>query len=277
MLEFSSLVIWVPESEFMSSKVWIVIPARFDSSRFPGKPLAMLHERPMIAWVLKACQAVSRQCEVVVATDDKRIAAVVENYGGRVEMTSVSHQSGSARLAEVARRNPQVEWFVNVQGDEPGIEPELIDKVIERLQKRALPDLVVSAAVPLTNAAAYSSPDVVKVVTDFNDRALYFSRAPIPFFQAENGAESVFAGGHIPVRQHLGIYGYSGIFLQQLPDLRPGMLAAAENLEQLNWLENGFSMEMVFWDSVWSGIDTPAELEQFAASWPGPAATRKDR
>jgi len=152
----------------MSSKTWIVIPARFKSTRFPGKPLARLHDRPMIAWVLKACQAVSRSCEVVVATDDERIAAVVEEYGGRVEMTAETHRSGSERLAEVARRNLQVEWFVNVQGDEPGIEPELIEKVIDRLQQRAALDLVVSAAVPLTGAAAYHSPDVVKVVTDFN-------------------------------------------------------------------------------------------------------------
>ena len=254
----------------MSSKTWIVIPARFKSTRFPGKPLARLHDRPMIAWVLKACQAVSRSCEVVVATDDERIAAVVEEYGGRVEMTAETHRSGSERLAEVARRNLQVEWFVNVQGDEPGIEPELIEKVIDRLQQRAALDLVVSAAVPLTGAAAYHSPDVVKVVTDFNQRALYFSRAPIPFFQAGGGAGNAFAAVDNPVRQHLGIYGYSGSFLRRLREQRSGVLAAAENLEQLNWLENGFALEMVAWDSPWSGIDTPEELECFAAGWPGP-------
>jgi len=254
----------------MNRKIWIVIPARFQARRFPGKPLVRLHDRPMIAWVLKACQAVKWPCEVVVATDDQRIAQVVMASGGRVEMTSASHPSGTARLAEVAQRNPQVEWFVNVQGDEPGIEPELIEQVIECLQKNSDPSLIVSAATALQSSADYSSPHVVKVVTDLKDRALYFSRAAIPFFQNKSAADGVFTGNHSPVRQHIGIYGYSGAFLRHLNKLAPGALAAAENLEQLNWLENGFAIEIVVCNSPWSGIDTPEELERFAAAWPGP-------
>jgi 3-deoxy-manno-octulosonate cytidylyltransferase (CMP-KDO synthetase) len=254
----------------MNSKIWIVIPARFQARRFPGKPLARLHDRPMIAWVLQACQAVNSPCEVVVATDDQSIAEVVKAYGGRVEMTSASHPSGTARLAEVAQRNPQVEWFVNVQGDEPGIEPELIERVIACLQKNSDPDLIVSAATALRSSADYNSPHVVKVVTDHKGRALYFSRAAIPFFQNKPAVDSLFTGNHAPVRQHIGIYGYSGAFLRRLNKLVPGELAAVENLEQLNWLENGFAIELVDCNSPWSGIDTPEELERFAAAWDGP-------
>ncbi|MCK5680651.1 3-deoxy-manno-octulosonate cytidylyltransferase [bacterium] len=258
----------------MNSEVWIVIPARFQAQRFPGKPLASLHDRPMVAWVLKACQAVRWRCQVVVATDDQRIAKVVESYGGRVEMTAEHHRSGTERLAEVAQRNPQVEWFINVQGDEPGIESELVERLIALLIERGNPDLVVSAAAPLSSAADYNSPHVVKVVTDLSGRALYFSRASIPFFQGEKISTSSFLQGGLPVRQHLGIYGYSGAFLRGLSLLKPGVLAAAENLEQLHWLENGFAIEMVECSSPWSGIDTPEELERFAAKWPGKSEIR---
>jgi 3-deoxy-manno-octulosonate cytidylyltransferase (CMP-KDO synthetase) len=254
----------------MNSKVWIVIPARFKSQRFPGKPLANLQGQPMINWVVKACRAVSIPCEVAVATDDQRIADVVAAGGGRVEMTSEDHRSGTERLVEVARRNPDVEWFVNVQGDEPGIEPELIARVIRRLQDRADPDLVVSAATALKSSADYKSPHVVKVVTDIKGQALYFSRAAIPFLQAEKNIAADFSESKLPVLQHLGIYGYSGRFLRRLSSLPAGVLAAAENLEQLNWLENGFSIEIIECDSPWSGIDTPEELELFASRWPGP-------
>lgn len=258
------------------SKVWIVIPARFKSQRFPGKPLADLLGQPMITWVIKACQAVRLPCEVAVATDDMRIAEVVVSSGCRVEMTSEFHRSGTERLIEVARRNPQVEWFVNVQGDEPGIEPELIERVVMRLQERADPDLVVSAATLLEHEPDYKSPHVVKVVTDLKGRALYFSRAAIPFFQEEKKVGMEFSDCKLPVRQHLGIYGYSGLFLRQLGELPAGVLAEAENLEQLNWLENGFPIEIIDCESPWSGIDTPEELEYFAARWSGPSFIHKD-
>ncbi len=256
----------------MNNKVWIVIPARFKSQRFPGKPLADLHGQPMINWVVKACRNVLVSCEVAVATDDQRIADVVAAAGCRVEMTSDKHRSGTERVVEVARRNPDVEWFVNVQGDEPGIEPKLIEQVIRRLQDRADPDLVVSAATPLKNAVDFQSPHVVKVVTDLKGRALYFSRAAIPFFQSEKNIEAEFSESKLPLFQHLGIYGYSGRFLRRLSSLSAGVLAAAENLEQLNWLENGFSIEIIECDSRWSGIDTPEELESFASRWTGPGS-----
>ena len=246
----------------MNSESWIVIPARYQARRFPGKPLALLHGRPMIAWVFEACQATRLARKVVVATDDQRIADVVHACGGRVEMTASYHKSGTERLAEIAERNPQVKWFVNVQGDEPGIDPSLIDRVITLLLKRDNPDLVVSAASSLSELDDYRSPHVVKVVVDLKGRALYFSRSPIPFYQT-------VPEGCLGVRQHLGVYGYSGRFLRNLCRQQPGVLAAAENLEQLNWLENGYPIEILECTSPWSGIDTAEELERFAAKWPG--------
>ncbi len=260
----------------MSSESWIVIPARYQAQRFPGKPLALLHGRPMIVWVLEACQKVELASQVVVATDDQRIAEVVRAYGGRVEMTASHHKSGSERLSEIALRHPQVKWFVNVQGDEPGIDPDLIERVLCRLAERADPDRLVSAANSLQDPDDYSSPHVVKVVVDLKGKALYFSRSPIPFYQNQKPVLEVSGEGRSGVLQHVGIYGYSGEFLRGLKYQHPGVLAAAENLEQLNWLENGYSIEILECKSPWSGIDTPQELERFAAKWPGRAKRLKD-
>ncbi|MEA3348185.1 MAG: 3-deoxy-manno-octulosonate cytidylyltransferase [Pseudomonadota bacterium] len=256
----------------MNSESWIVIPARYQARRFPGKPLALLHGRPMVAWVLKACREARQAREVVVATDDQRIAEAVRGCGGRVEMTAGHHQSGTERLAEIACRYPEVKWFVNVQGDEPGIDPHLIDRVITLLEGRDNPDLIVSAATSLQNPDDYRSSHVVKVVVDLSGKALYFSRASIPFYQAEASAVRTWQEIYSQARQHLGIYGYSGSFLRNLSRQQPGILAAAENLEQLNWLENGYSIEILECSSPWSGIDTPEELECFAAKWPGTIA-----
>lgn len=253
----------------MKNESWIVIPARYQAQRFPGKPLALLHGRPMIVWVLKACQKVKQVSEVVVATDDKRIAEVVRECGGRVEMTASHHKSGTERLSEIALRHPEVKWFVNVQGDEPGIDPGLIERVLSRLVERDKSDLLVSAASSLRDSDDYRSPHVVKVVVDLKGKALYFSRSPIPFFQNRKVVPGSLGEGHSGVLQHLGIYGYSGNFLRNVKHQQFGVLAAAENLEQLNWLENGYSIEILECKSPWSGIDTPQELERFAAKWPG--------
>jgi len=250
----------------MSGSVWIVVPARYGARRFPGKPLADLRGRPMIAWVLAACHRARRADRVVVATDDRRIAAVVEAFGGRVEITSPLHASGTERLAEVAHRHPEVAWFVNVQGDEPGIDPGLIDRLIGQLTGVADPALVVSAAAPITDYGSYRSPHVVKVVFDHEKRALYFSRAPIPCFRDRSAAEAE-PGLPVGAFQHLGIYGYSGEFLRDLDGLVPGRLADSEKLEQLNWLENGCTIRIIECREAWPGIDTPEELVAFAAAW----------
>ncbi|MCD6533511.1 MAG: 3-deoxy-manno-octulosonate cytidylyltransferase [Deltaproteobacteria bacterium] len=259
----------------MSSESWIVIPARYQARRFPGKPLARLHGRPMVAWVLEACRASAYAQEVVVATDDQRIAEVVQDLGGRVEMTAAHHKSGTERLAEIALRNPEVKWFVNVQGDEPGIDPQLIDRVINLLVERDNPDLIVSAAASLRNYDDYLSPHVVKVVVGLTGKALYFSRSPIPCYQDLEAGVRALQEGHFGFLQHLGIYGYSGSFLRNLNCQKPGVLAAVETLEQLNWLENGYPIEILQCDSPWSGIDTPEELERFASKWTGPKCGKR--
>jgi len=253
----------------VNSESWIVIPARYQARRFPGKPLALLHGRPMIAWVLEACLAARQAREVVVATDDQRIVDVVHACGGHVEMTADYHKSGTERLAEIAGRYPEVKWFVNVQGDEPGIDPRLIDRVITLLAERDNPDLIVSAATSLRNPDDYRSPHVVKVVVDLKSKALYFSRSPIPFYQDESLGIQALKDGYSGVWQHLGIYGYSGSFLRNLSGQQSGVLAAAENLEQLNWVENGYPIEILECNSPWSGIDTPEELERFSSKWSG--------
>lgn len=253
----------------MGNNSWIIIPARYQARRFPGKPLALLHGRPMVAWVLEACRAAHQAQEVVVATDDQRIAEVVHGFGGRVEMTAGYHKSGTERLAEIALRYPEVKWFVNVQGDEPGIDPQLIDRVISLLVERNNPDLIVSAAAPLYEVDDFQSPHVVKVVVDLKGEALYFSRSPIPCCQKDKLGARALQEVNSGALQHLGIYGYSGSFLRNLNCLQPGVLAVLENLEQLNWLENGYPIEILQCTSPWSGIDTPEELERFAAKWPG--------
>jgi 3-deoxy-manno-octulosonate cytidylyltransferase (CMP-KDO synthetase) len=258
----------------VSSESWIVIPARYPARRFPGKPLALLHGHPMVAWVLDACRAARQAQEVVVATDDQRIAEVVQGFGGRVEMTATHHKSGTERLAEIALRYPEVKWFVNVQGDEPGIDPQLIDRVINLLVERDNPDLIVSAAASLQDPDDYLSPHVVKVVVDLKGKALYFSRSPIPCYQDRSSGVRALQEGHSGVLQHLGIYGYSGDFLRNLKSQQPGVLAAVENLEQLNWLENGYPIEILPCTSLWSGIDTPEELERFASKWTGTMGER---
>jgi len=260
----------------MSGLVWIVVPARYGSQRFPGKPLARLQGRPMIAWVLEACSRSRRADRVVVATDDRRIAEAVTAAGGRVEMTASTHASGTERLAEVARRHPEVEWFVNVQGDEPGIDPGLVDRLIEQLTTAGEPDLVVSAAAPIRDSESYHSPHVVKVVFDHQHRALYFSRAPIPFDRDHIAdGETSLAGGR-GAFQHLGIYGYSGSFLRSLTDRPAGRLAELERLEQLNWLESGTQIRIIECPAAWPGIDTPEELAAFAAAWPGPGGDESE-
>ncbi len=251
------------------TRTWIVIPARYGSRRFPGKPLARLRGRPMLAWVWEACRRVPGIAAVVVATDDARIAAAVRDFGGRVEMTAVDHRSGTGRVAEVAGRHPEVDWFINVQGDEPGIDPGLIAAVVARLVRENDSRLVVSAAAPVTSEADFRSPHIVKVVAGRAGRALYFSRAPIP---------SAGVPGGLPdgARKHLGIYGYSGDFLRKISLMPPGRLARVEDLEQLQWLEAGYPIALVDWPSAWAGIDTPEELEAFAAVWPGPVGEWKE-
>ena len=252
------------------SGVLVVIPSRFAAVRFPGKPLAKLAGKPMIQHVYERATQAKTPEEVVVATDDQRIIDAVQAFGGRAVMTSPSARSGTERVAEVARQH-RAQVVINVQGDEPLIPPTAIDQVAEFLVRhQAVP--MASVMRPLTDAESYRSPNVVKVVTDRDGFALYFSRAPIPFVRQETGDKrqetkagptatgSPVSGLMSPVwYKHLGLYGYQRHFLLQFPSFEPTPLEQLEGLEQLRALEHGYRIKLLetAHDSI--GVDTPED------------------
>ena len=224
-----------------------VIPARFASIRFPGKPLAPLAGRPMVLHVWEAARSAKRLDRVVVATDDERIATCVREAGGEARMTSAEAKSGTDRVAEVARILP-ADAYVNLQGDEPLMPGENVDRAVETLlagNGRSIATL----AVPASSADA-ADPNAVKVAAAPDGRALYFSRSAIPFFR--NGSPAY--------RKHLGIYAYRANVLAEIAKLPPSPLERAESLEQLRWLEAGYTIWVgeAAGDSI--GVDTPADL-----------------
>jgi 3-deoxy-manno-octulosonate cytidylyltransferase (CMP-KDO synthetase) len=230
-----------------------IIPARFASTRFPGKPLAKIAGRPMIQHVYqKACQARGIS-DVIVATDDPRIYEAVIGFGGKAEMTSSSHCSGTDRVAEVALKI-DAEVIVNVQGDEPLIDPSCLEALIAPF---AADDQLLIATVKSVSSRAeeYASPHVVKVVADQNDFALYFSRAPIPCYPRGLSDAAQFF-------KHVGIYAYRRRFLEALGSLKESFLEKAESLEQLRFLENGFRIKVVRYDYESVSVDTPEDLQR---------------
>jgi len=232
-----------------------VIPARFGSTRFPGKPLAVLNGKPVIQHVVEQAAKATRIDDVVVATDDQRIIEAVTAAGGTAIMTSAAARSGTERVAEVARqRSAQV--LINVQGDEPLVHPDMIDQLVEFLQQhQAVP--MASIMKRLEDDAERANPNVVKVVVDRDGYALYFSRAPIP--HPRSGQEGAV------VWKHLGLYGYQRNFLLQFPSLEPTPLEQAEQLEQLRALEHGYRIKLLetAHDSI--GVDTPEDLARVEA------------
>ena len=246
-----------------------VIPARFDSTRLPGKPLADICGRPMVEHVYRRASAAAMIDRVIVATDDPRIVAVVRAFGGEARLTRRDHPTGSDRLAEVAREL-DAPFVVNVQGDEPLIDPALIDRIVIRLAGD--PELgIATACCPISEAPEHANPHVVKVVMDARGNALYFSRAPIP-----HRADAGSARGDAPLGwKHIGLYAYRHAALLALADTPPTRLERAERLEQLRALETGIRIGLVETDSVPIGVDTPDDLEQVrrlvAAGGNGPA------
>ncbi len=224
-----------------------VIPARYASVRFPGKPLASLAGKPMVVRVWEAASAASRLDRAVVATDDERIAAAVRSAGGEAILTSPDAASGTDRLAEAARAIP-ADAYVNVQGDEPLMSGSNIDRAVDTLLADGRREIA-TIALPMPEAEA-TDPNVVKVVVARDGRALYFSRAPIPY--ARNGQPSY--------RKHLGIYAYRAQTLQRLSALPPSPLERAESLEQLRWLEAGYAIWVGEAASDSIGVDTPDDL-----------------
>jgi 3-deoxy-manno-octulosonate cytidylyltransferase (CMP-KDO synthetase) len=231
-----------------------IIPARWASTRFPGKALVRLAGRPLVVHVLDACRRSGAFAEVRVATDDERIAAAVSDAGGLVERTRPDHPSGTDRVAEVAARlGPEVEVVVNVQGDEPLLHPEAL-----RALAAAFDDPAVEMATlirPLRDDER-GSPSVVKAVLDLRSDALYFSRADVPFSRD---------GGAVRRWAHQGLYGYRRATLLRLAALPPTPLERAESLEQLRALENGIRIRCVPTAHASIGIDTPEDLERAEA------------
>ncbi|MDD5543156.1 MAG: 3-deoxy-manno-octulosonate cytidylyltransferase [Acidobacteriia bacterium] len=242
----------------MSRNVIVVIPARFSSTRFPGKPLVNICGHTMIEWVYRrACRArsVGRVC---VATDDTRIRDAVSAFGGRVVMTSRRHTTGTDRLAEVARRIRET-VIVNVQGDEPLIDPRAIDATVRAFVESRARCPVATLKSRICDAREARDPHVVKVVTDDRDEAIYFSRAPIPHVPAARLKETT---GHRAkgLFKHLGLYVYSRSFLLKWARLKTSYLEPLEKLEQLRILENGYKIKVLETPYSSPSVDTPRDV-----------------
>jgi 3-deoxy-manno-octulosonate cytidylyltransferase (CMP-KDO synthetase) len=238
-----------------------VLPSRWGSTRFPGKPLHLIAGKPLIQHVWERCQQCERLDEILVATDDIRIHDAVIGFGGKVIMTSPEHPTGTDRIAEAARSVPQATHIVNIQGDEPLIEPALIDELAAAMAADSNLDMA-TAANPLDPSdPAVQDPNVVKVAVALDGRALYFSRSPLPFFR--NPVEG------LPVLRHKGIYAYQRGFLDRYISWPPSPLEQAESLEQLRALENGASIKVILTSDTSPGVDTPEqalEIERLLSS-----------
>lgn len=233
-----------------NTPVAVIIPARYASTRFPGKPLAMLAGKPMIQHVWEKAIA-SAADAVAVATDDERIAAAVEKFGGRAIMTSPDHPSGTDRIAEAARAFEGVETVINIQGDEPLIPTELVDELIRLMTSDRSVEMA-TVAVPADRKKM--TENNVKVVFGATGQALYFSRSEIPF---------VRQGGEDPgCYLHWGIYAYRKDILERFVQLPPGKLENSEKLEQLRALENGIGIKVITTELTTIGVDTPEDLER---------------
>jgi len=244
-----------------NEKILAVIPARWASVRFPGKPITDILGKPMVQWVSEQAQKASLVTEVVIATDDKRIYDVVIGFGGKVVMTSPNHQSGTDRVAEVAK-NIECDIVVNIQGDEPLIPPENIDLVIKPLLDSS--ELAVSTLMTsIKSSSEMLDPDVCKVVVDDAGCALYFTRAPIPYnrdfeFMNSLNTDSQMVLGH----KHIGIYAYKKSFLLQISNMKTSRLENIEKLEQLRILENRYSIQVVETKQNSVGVDRPSDIEK---------------
>ncbi len=232
----------------------VVIPARYGSTRFPAKMVAADTGRPLVQHVVDQVRKCRRVRDVIVATDDERIAWALQPFGTRVVMTDPAHASGTDRVAEVAAGLSD-EVVVNVQGDEPEIEPGVIDALVDRLATSD--DDMATAATPFPAGADVADPNLVKVVTGVDGRAVYFSRSPVPFRR-----EAEFPG-NAAYNLHLGIYAYRRAFLLTFAGWSPTPLELTEKLEQLRALEHGRTVHVQFVARATHGIDTPAQYAAF--------------
>ncbi|MCY9023227.1 3-deoxy-manno-octulosonate cytidylyltransferase [Priestia megaterium] len=229
-------------------KVIAVLPARYGSSRFPGKPLALINNKPMIQHVYERVKKVPNLDKVVVATDNKKIYDAVLSFGGEVVMTKDTHESGSDRMAEVSKLIDG-DIFLNVQGDEPLIDERLIAEIVEQSKQHS--NYVITAKKAIDSEEDIENPNVVKVITNQNKEAIYFSRSPIPYNRSDK---------KVTYYKHLGIYCYPKHILQEFVKLPKSQYEEVEMLEQLRLLENGYEMKVLetTYDSI--GVDTPEDI-----------------
>ncbi|GAC1467640.1 MAG: 3-deoxy-manno-octulosonate cytidylyltransferase [Isosphaeraceae bacterium] len=238
-----------------------VIPARFASTRLPGKPLLVETGRPLIQHVVEAARRSTRIDRVIVATDDSRIVDAVARFGGEAVMTRADHPSGTDRIAEVVAAIPGAEIVINLQGDEPEVSAHALDLVVSVLEND--PDSpMATLATPIRDESTFRDPSCVKVVCSGKGRALYFSRSPIP--QHRDGIPSA---GMILGHLHLGLYAYRREFLLRFSALPSSPLESAEKLEQLRVLEAGASIAVGIVDEPSVGIDTPEDYRRFVERW----------
>lgn len=237
-----------------------VIPSRYGSSRFPGKPLCMLCGKPMVQWVVEAVERATELDETLVATDDERIASAVAAFGGKAVMTPSSLPSGTDRVAMAAAPVGDDDIVVNIQGDEPLIDPALIDGLVRRMAADSRWAMATAAA-PIASLADLNAKSVVKVVLDAEDAALYFSRLPIPF--RRDGDPDLSSGLYW---RHLGIYAYRGAFLKRFVAAPPSALEKTESLEQLRALDMGARILVLKTVDTGVGVDTPEDVPRMEAA-----------
>ena len=234
-------------------KTAIIIPARYSSTRLPGKPLLEVKGKPIIQYVYEAAKKSTLQDEVIVATDDERIKKAVEAFNGKCEMTSPNHKCGSDRIAEIANRHPEFEYILNLQGDEPQITPEVIDLAISALKNDETADISTLLR-EITSKEQINNPNCVKCVFDNDFNALYFSRCPIPYERNE---------GEAPYYAHIGVYCYKKSSLIKMTQLPQADIEKQESLEQLRALKNGMKIKVALTDLNPTGIDTIEDYEKF--------------
>ena len=239
----------------MENQTAIIIPARYGSSRLEGKPLLRVCDKSIIQWVWEKASSCTLADRVIVATDDERIFNECKSFGAEVEMTSTEHKSGSDRIAEVANRHPEINYIINLQGDEPLIEVENIELVIKGVKDDDKADISTLVRL-ITDEDEVNNPNLVKCVFDVNNYAMYFSRSKIPYERGSN--KGVFYG-------HLGIYGYKRDALFRMTKLPQSPCEQAESLEQLRALQNGMKIKVAVVNNVPVGIDTIEDFERFKA------------
>lgn len=230
-----------------------IIPARYASSRFPAKPLIMIHGKTMIRRVYEQVQKATNIHEVLVATDDERIQNEVQSFGGKVMMTSSDHMNGTERCAEVAVHSKgSFDVIINIQGDEPFVDPEMLNQLATCFKDPKIE--IATLCKEISDEALIANPSIIKVVKAQNGRALYFSRSAIPYRREQPEGLRLF--------KHIGLYAFRSELLPELAKLSPSILEKAESLEQLRWLDHGYQIHVLETHLEADSVDTPADLER---------------